>query len=96
MIVDGSMVGGGIGTERAIGVISLNSGGDSIHNVGFPRRNSGHGCWTYYIVQPNVLLFPVSIRFPLQSMSTYTANSGVHLSSLGIPCTIGKVDLIIH
>ena len=59
MIVDGLMVGGGIGTERAIGVIGLNSGGDSIHNVGFPCRNPGHGCQTYYIVQPDVLLFPV-------------------------------------
>ena len=99
MIVDGSMVGGGIGTELAIGVIGLNSGGDSIHNVGFPRCNLDHGRWTYYIMQPDVLLFPVflwsqSIRFPSQSMSTCTANSGVHLSSLGIPCTIGKVDLI--
>ena len=50
MIVDGSMVGGGIGTERAIGIIGLNGGWDSIHNVGFPRRNSGHGRRTYYIV----------------------------------------------
>ena len=49
MVVDSLMVGGGIGTERAIGVIGLNCGGDSIYNVGFP---------------------------------------------LGIPCTIGKVDLI--
>ena len=56
MIVDGPMVGGGIGTERAIGVISLNSGGDSIHYVGFPCCNPGHGHWTYYIVQPDVLL----------------------------------------
>ena len=59
MIVDSPMVGGGIGTERAKGVIGLNCGGDSIHNVGFPRRNPGHGCRTYYIVQPDVLLFPV-------------------------------------
>ena len=59
MIVDGSMVGGGIGTERAIGAIGLNSGGDSIHNVGFPHHNSGHGRRTYYIAQPDVLLFPV-------------------------------------
>ena len=50
MIVDGLMVGGGIGTERAIGVIGLNGGGDSIHNVGFPHRNLGHGRRTYYIV----------------------------------------------
>ena len=41
MIVDSPMVGGGIGTERAIGVIGLNCGGDSIHNVGFPCRNPG-------------------------------------------------------
>ena len=59
MIVDSPIVGGGIGTERAIGVIGLNCGGDSIHNVGFPRRNPGHGRRTYYIVQPDVLLFPV-------------------------------------
>ena len=55
MIVDSPMVGGGIGTERAIGVIGLNCGGDSIHNVGFPRRNLGYGHRTYYIVQPDVL-----------------------------------------
>ena len=61
MIVDSPMVGGGIGTERAKGVIGLNCGGDSIHNVGFPRRNPGHGRWTYYILQPDVLLFPVHL-----------------------------------
>ena len=61
MIVDSPMVGGGIGTERAKGVISLNCGGDSIHNVGFPRHNPGHGRRTYYIVQPDVLLFPVHL-----------------------------------
>ena len=59
MIVDSPMVGGSIGTEWAIGVIGLNCGGDSIHNVGFPCRNPGHGRRTYYIVQPDVLLFPV-------------------------------------
>ena len=59
MVVDGPMVGGGISTEWAIGVIGLNCGGDSIHNVSFLRRNLGHGHWTYYIVQPDVLLFPV-------------------------------------
>ena len=59
MIVDSPMVGGGIGTERAKGVISLDCGGDSIHNVGFLRRNPGHGRRTYYIMQPDVLLFPV-------------------------------------
>ena len=37
MIVDGSTVGGGIGTEWAKGIISLNCGLDSIHNVGFPK-----------------------------------------------------------
>ena len=37
MIVDGSTVGGGIGTERAKGIIGLNCGLDSIHNVGFPK-----------------------------------------------------------
>ena len=59
MIVDNPMVGGGIGTERAKSVIGLNCGGDSIHNVGFPHRNPGHGHRTYYIMQPDVLLFPV-------------------------------------
>ena len=59
MIVDSPMVGGGIGTERAKGVIGLNYGGDSIHNVGFPRRNPGHGRRTYFIMQSDVLLFPV-------------------------------------
>ena len=34
-----------------------------------------------------------SIRFPLQSMSTCTANSRMHLSPLGIPCTIRKLSL---
>ena len=61
MIVDSPMVGGGIGAERAKGVIGLNCGGDSIHNVGFPRRNPAHGRQTYYIMQPDVLLFPVHL-----------------------------------
>ena len=59
MVVDSPMVGGGIGTERAIGIIGLNCGGDSIYNVGFPCHNPGHGRWTYYIMQPDVLLFPI-------------------------------------
>ena len=59
MVVDSPMVGGGIGTEWAIGFIGLNCGGNSIHNVKFPCRNPGHGRWTYYIVQPDVLLFPI-------------------------------------
>ena len=59
MVVDSPMVGGSIGTERAIGIIGLDCGGDSIYKVGFPCRNQGHGPWTYYIVQPDVLLFPV-------------------------------------
>ena len=98
MIVDGPFVGGGIGTEWAIGVIGLNSGGDFIHNVGFLRRNPGHSRQTYYIVQPDVLLRPVFLvvtvyQIPSQSMSTRTANSRVHLSPLGIPCTIGNCGL---
>ena len=59
MVVVSPMVGGGIGTERAIGIIGLNCGGDSIYNVGFLCRNPGHGHRTYYIVQPHVLLFPI-------------------------------------
>ena len=50
VVVDCPMVGSGIGTERAKGVISLNCGGDSIHNVSFPRLNPGHGCRTYHIM----------------------------------------------
>ena len=78
MIVDGSMVGGSIGTERTKGVISLNCGGDSIHNVGFPRRNSGHGCRTYYIVQPDVMLFPVFLV-----VAVYQIPFAVHQHMLG-------------
>ena len=73
MIVDSSMVKGGIGTERAIGVAGLNSGGDSIHNVGFPCRNPGHGHQTYYIVQPDVLLLPVFLV-----VAVYQIPSAVH------------------
>ena len=99
MIVDGSMVGGGIGTEWAIGVIGLNSGGDSIHNVGFLCHNSGHGRRTYYIVQPDVLLFPVFLvvavyQIPFAVHEYMHGKLRVLLSALGIPCTIGKVDLI--
>ena len=65
MIVDSPMVGGGIGTERAIGFIGLNCGGDSIHNVGFPRPNPGYGHRTYYIVQPDVLLFSILLVVPV-------------------------------
>ena len=61
VVVDRPMVGSGIGTERAKGVIGLDCGGDSIHNVSFPSRNPGHGRQTYHIVQPDVLLFAVHL-----------------------------------
>ena len=61
MVVDCPMVGSSISTERAKGIIGLNCGGDSIHNVRFLCRNPGHGRWTYYIVQPDVLLFAVHL-----------------------------------
>ena len=50
VVVDRPMVGSGISSEQAKGVIGLNCGGDSIHNVCFPCRNLGHGHRTYYIV----------------------------------------------
>ena len=99
MIVDSLMVGGSIGTEWAIGVIGLNCGGDSIHNVGFPCRNLGHGHRTYYIVQPDVLLFPIFLVVAVYEIPV-TVFEHMHgkfwgaLVPLGIPCTIGKVDLI--
>ena len=59
MIVDSPVVRACIGTEGAVGVIGLDRGGNSIHDIGFSGSNSSHGCWTYYIMQPNVLLLPV-------------------------------------
>ena len=59
MIVDSPVVRASIGTEGALGVIGLDHGGNSIHDVGFSGGNPSHGCRAYYIVQPNVLLLPV-------------------------------------
>ena len=59
VVVDSPMVGSGIGAEWAKGVIGLNRGGDSIHNVSLPCHYPGHGRRTYYIMQPDVLLLPV-------------------------------------
>ena len=50
MIVDSQMVGSSIGTEWAKGVIGLNCGGDSIHNVGFPRCNLSYGLFPLFLV----------------------------------------------
>ena len=77
MVVDGSMVGGGIGTERAKGIVGLNCGGDSIHNVSFLRRNLGHGRRTYHIMQPDVLLFPVFQVVTVDQIS-FTVHQHMH------------------
>ena len=61
VVVDRLMVGSGIGTERAKGIVGLNCGGDSIHNVSFLRGNPGHGHQTYHIMQPDVLLFALHL-----------------------------------
>ena len=100
MIVDSPMVGGSIGTEWAKGVISLNCGGDSIHNVSSRAITRAMAAGLTTSCSPMFCSFPYtwwsqSISIPSQSMSTSTANSGVHLSPLGIPCTIRKLDLII-
>ena len=59
MIVHSPVVGSGISTERAIGVIGFYGGGNSIHNMSFPRRNPCHGRQINDIVQPHVLFLPV-------------------------------------
>ena len=99
VVVNCLMVGCSVDAKGAVGVVGLYCGGNPIHNVGLPRRYPGHCCQTYYIMQSDVLLLSdswwlQSMRFPSQSWSTRAANSGVHLSPLGIPCTIGKVDFI--
>ena len=77
MVVDSPMVGGGIGAERAKGIIGLNCGGDSIHYVGFPRCNPGHGRQTYYIVQSDVLLFPVQLMVTVYQIP-FTVHEQMH------------------
>ena len=59
MIVDSLVVGAGIGAEGTVGVIHLDCGGNSIHNVGFSGGDQSHGHWAHHVVQPNVLLLPV-------------------------------------
>ena len=59
MIVDSPVVRACIGIEGAVGIIHLDRGGNSIHDVGFSGGNLSHGQRAYYIVQPNVLLLPV-------------------------------------
>ena len=59
MIVDNPVVRACIGTEGAVGLIGLDRGGNSIHDVGFSGGNPSHSHWAYNIMQPNVLLLPV-------------------------------------
>ena len=59
MIVDSPVVRAGIGTEGAVGVISPDHGGNSIHDVGFSGGNLSQGRRAYHVVQPNVLFPPV-------------------------------------
>ena len=59
MIVDSLVVRACIGTEGAVGVISLDCGGNSIHDVGFSGGNPSHGHRAYYVMQPNVLFLPI-------------------------------------
>ena len=59
MIVDSPVVQACIGTEGAVGVIGLDRGGNSIHDVSFSSGNPSHGHRAYDVVQPNVLLLPV-------------------------------------
>ena len=72
------MVGGGIGTEQAKGIVGLNRGGDSIHNVSLPHRNPGHGRRTYYIMQPNVLLLPIHLDGHSLSQVAFTVHQHMH------------------
>ena len=100
MIVDSPVVQACTGTEGAVGIIGLDRGGNSIHNVGFSGGNLSHGRWAYYVMQPNVLLLPYSewsqaMILPSQSISTCMTSAGVHLLLLGMPCTIRKVALVI-
>ena len=53
------VVGSGISTERAIGVIGFYGGGNSIHNMGFLHRNPCHGRQIDDIVEPHVLFLPI-------------------------------------
>ena len=100
VIFDSLVVRACIGTEGAVGVIGLDRGGNSIHDVGFSGGNPSHGRWAYYMCSPMFCSFLYSewseaMVLPSQSISTRTASSGVHLLLLGMPCTIGKVALVI-
>ena len=50
VIVDSPVVQACIGTKRTVSVIGLDSGGNSIHDVGFSGGNPSHGRRAYYIV----------------------------------------------
>ena len=73
MIVDSPVVRAGIGTEGAVGVIGLDCGGNSIHNVGFSGGNLSHGRQAYHVMQPNVLFLPI-----LQMVTGYGVALAVH------------------
>ena len=69
VVVNCLMVGCGVDTKWAVGVVGLYCGGNPIHNVGFPRCYLGHGCWTYYIMQSDVLLLSVFLVVTVYEIS---------------------------
>ena len=73
MIVNSPVVRACIGTERAVGIISLDRGGNSIHDVGFSGGNLSHGRRAYHVMQPNVLFLPI-----LQMVTGYGVAFAVH------------------
>ena len=78
VIVDSPVVRACIGTEGAVGVIGLDCGGNSIHDVGFSDSNPSHGHQAYYVMQPNVLFLPV-----LQMVTGYGIALAVHKHTYG-------------
>ena len=50
VVVDGPMVWAHVGTERTVSIIDPNSGGNSIHNVGFSGGNLSQGRRAYYVM----------------------------------------------
>ena len=52
MIIYRPVIGGGVGAERAVSMVGLDGGGDSLHHMGLPSHDPRHGHRTDDVMEP--------------------------------------------